>query len=273
MNIPEGNKCQQTMEALINNEVKQELQLHIGNCENCRQMAETVTALQKFGSAFDPTENLNLKKRVINRLLPVIKQPSARGEPRTQLFSWRYILAAAMAVVALFSISQFKQKDLPQTDNLSKLPIIAKGDPATFDISVNGKSPVKVSMDNPISLFSNETALVSLADGSSISVSGPARMTVQPRGFHLLSGKATATVIPGSGQFAATTIHGRIEVLGTVFTCETSPSRTVVSVQRGKVRVADNNGDTKILEAGDKTEIGQETSVNSTEVIPLISRE
>jgi len=274
MDNQDKNICQQAIEAIINSNVNEKLDLHIRGCSECRQMADTISALKKHDSAFGYQENLNLKKRVINRILPIIQATeNLKKGPAANEFSWKWLFAAALTAAFFFSINLLQQPQKQQTDNLQQLPIVARDNSATFDISVNGKAFVKASMDNPVSLFNNETAIINLGQDSTISISGPARLTVQPKGFHLLSGKATATVKPGSGNFTATTVHGRIEVLGTIFSCETSPSGTIVSVERGRVKVSDNSGKEKILSAGEKIQIGQNDNSSGKEGIPLISKE
>lgn len=266
--------CQQTLEAIIDGRIDDAGKSHLSTCENCRQMSADVSALTELSSVYDESEHLNLKKRVINRLGPLIQTGPVKAPATSSSSFYRWLISLSLAGSLAIMLIISNQPAPVKSDAVSSLPVVATAESQTFSISVNGKPATTVSMDSPVSLFNNEKALIKLADNSEIFVDGPSRLTIKPRGFHLLAGKATATVEPGKNTFVATTIHGKIEVLGTIFTCETNPGATTVSVLRGKVKVAANDGSEKILVAGESSQLASEADVGSkTEGIPKISQE
>lgn len=274
MQSTQKDKCQQTIEVIIDGQIDDACQSHLSACESCRQITANVSALTYLSSSYDDSEHLNLKKRVINRLAPLIKNGPATVPAKNSSSWYRWLISLSLAGSLAIMLMISNQPAPVEPGAANRPPIIAVAESQTFSMSINGKASATISMDSPVSLFNNENALIKLADDSEIMVEGPSRLTIKPRGFHLLAGKATATVEPGKTSFVATTIHGRVEVLGTIFTCETSPRTTIVSVKRGRVKVVANDGNEKILGAGESSHLTSENDVGSkTEGIPKISQE
>lgn len=275
MKTSQNEICQQTLEAFIDGRTDDGSRAHLATCANCRQMVASISALAERSSAYEENEHLNLKKQVLNRLKPLIQQvpvsaPTQASRP--SWLSWLVSLSLAGAVTVLLLISS--QPTATRPEAIVKPIIVSAVESSSFEISVNGKKPATISMDSLVSLFDKETAVIKLADKSEILVEGPARLTVQPRGFHLLAGKVTATVEPDSTPFIATTMHVKIQVLGTIFTCETTASTSNVTVKRGSVKLIANNGSEKILHAGETAQfISDLDPASKTEGIPLISKE
>lgn len=269
--------CQQTLEAFIDGKIDAGAKAHLAICDNCRQMVENISALAERSSVYEDSEHLNLKKRVLNRLNPLIQQASSSSQATTASSrpSWlAWVISASLAgafTILLFVSNQ--PVSIKQEAPVAPI-VISSAQSSTFEISVNGQKPAIISMDSLVSLFNNETAVIKLADKSEILVEGPARLTMQPRGFHLLAGKVTATVEPDSTPFIATTMHVKIQVLGTIFSCETTTSTTTVAVKRGAVKLTGNNGSEKILRAGETSLFVSDIDpASKTEGIPLISKE
>lgn len=266
--------CEKILEALIDGTIDDAGKAHLSNCKNCQQMNSTLAALATRQSVYDENDNLNLKKRVINRLSPIITTPAPPKTAHRSSSPSKWLIGISIgSAIALMML--LNQQPIPSKPNVTVAPPkFAAVDSHSFKISVNGKTTNTISMDSPVSLFNNENAVVTLDDHSQIEINGPARLTIKPRGFHLLAGKATATVEPSSTPFIATTVHGKIEVLGTIFTCETWPGATSVAVTKGKVKVTDNDGTEMVLVAGESTKLlADNDAASKTEDIPKISQE
>ncbi len=271
--------CHDFIEAIIDEKVDMNFSDHVADCETCQQAHNLIKEFSHLDSAFAKDDHINLQKIVINRLLPIIQAPqppqiNSEGS-KAAAGSWlSWLIGLSLAGAFLFALVSSSQPSTRPNQQAPRLPIVASADSQTFLIAVNNKESITVSMDNPVSLFNNETAVVKLADQSEIVLVGPSRMTVKPRGFHLLNGKATATVKPGEKPFIATTMHGSIEVIGTIFTCETSLASSKISVAQGKIKVVDNGGHETFLKAGESTTLSAENaSQKQTEGIPKISEE
>lgn len=279
MNSPEtSDKCQKYMDSLINGQGRQtadsELREHLAVCPACAQLCANLELLHKEESAFSNESHPELKLKIMRRLEPALaKRREVGGGISTLLPSWLWQMSFAMVVVLVAWYSLFNgQQTLvspPQIDQ-----IMTAAAPGSFIISVNGGAQTQSSMDNPVSLFVNETAAITAPDGSNLKVTGPARLNVMPRGFHLLQGRLEADVARGKGEFVGTTPHGQITVLGTVFICETDNRKTTVEVVSGKVLVKPDGQAVQFLSAGEKTEMYQSGSVSTeTETIPAIDSE
>jgi hypothetical protein len=270
--------CQQILEEIIDGKSDDITHAHLENCPDCRQVAASLAQLATLDSALDSSGNPGLKKRVLNRLSPIMTarqhrpQPQAHPAAKNSYLAWLLGLsfAGAMAVIMFFG-----NQPMPLPERLPVTPVkTAAVDSQTFTLSLNQQPPATVSMDSPVSLFNNETALIRLPDNSTIQLEGPARLTVKPRGFHLLSGKAqpalpqtTRPLLPPPSmdglRFSARFSHAL-------------PARLTptVAVERGKVRVIDNSGRETILIAGEKTRITtDDDAASKTEGIPRISEE
>jgi len=246
---------------------------HLESCEQCRQMIATIAAIKKDAAPANPAlEFPHLKAAVMKRLKPVLKSKFAEERSESFLHSWFFKLAlgaAAFVLLLSMTLPVLRQKAPDQTVVRNSLPIVLT---QNFKISVNGQAEKEVSLDNPVSLFAGEAAQITLPDASTLKVDGPARLSIAPRGFHLASGFLTASVCKGKGTFVATTPHGQIEVLGTVFSCDSTAQKTVVKVIEGKVKVKPDQGSEQVLSAGETAEMHNEVSTGS-ETIPSIDSE
>lgn len=272
MNIQELTKsCENAVEqALSGNPANQE---HVAGCEQCRQMIATISAIRNEAAPADlSAEFPQLKASVMKRLRPILKEKYGDERSESFLQSWFFkftLGAAALLLIFSMTIPIIGDKIPDKISGKNSLPIVLT---QNFSISVNRSEARSVSLDNPVSLFSGETAEITLPDSSILKVEGPARLTLAPRGFHLASGFLTATVSKGKGTFTGTTPHGQIEVLGTVFSCDSTAQKTVVKVIEGKVKVKPDKGSEKILTAGETAEMHNEASPDS-ETIPSIDSE
>jgi hypothetical protein len=212
-----------------------------------------------------------LKARVLKRLQPVLEQKYQKTAERSIFSSWFFRFALIGAAVILLVVIQFNAGTRVANKQKPALPIqLSQG----FRISVNKKPAQQVSMDNPVSLFKSEKAVITLPEGSRLKVQGPARLSISPRGFHLTRGALTAEVSKRPETFTGTTPHGKIEVLGTIFSCETTPNKTTVRVVQGKVKVIPDKGKHEILKAGDSTEMKNKKGISAaSETIPSIDSE
>ncbi len=244
-------------------------QTHLSACRQCRHTLATIQAISELPTA-TAIEYQTLKGQVMKRLIPILKEKYADEKPVSFFQSWFFRLAlGAAALILAFSVSfPMLNKDVPVKPRNS-LPIVLT---QNFKISVNGEAKKEVSLDNPVSLQPGEKATITIPDGSSLKVEGPARLTIAPRGFHLTSGFLTASVVKNPQTFTASTPHGQIFVLGTVFSCDSTTHKTVVKVIEGRVKVKPDQGSEKVLSAGDSVEM-QADAVNASETIPSIDSE
>ncbi|MEW6710587.1 MAG: FecR family protein [Candidatus Riflebacteria bacterium] len=262
-----SKECEDVLDQAING--KSLNQPHLSACQQCRHTLATIQAIREL-PAVSAAEYPALKSQVMKRLIPILKEKYADEKPVSFLQSWFFRLAlGAAALVMVFAVSfPMLNKDVP-VEPRNSLPIVLT---QNFKISVNGGAVKDVSLDNPVSLLPGEKATITIPDGSSLQVEGPARLTIAPRGFHLTSGFLTASVVKNPQTFAASTPHGQIFVLGTVFSCDSTTHKTVVKVIEGRVKVKPDQGSEKVLSAGESVEMQADT-VNASETIPSIDSE
>jgi uncharacterized cupin superfamily protein len=267
------NTCFQLIDQVIDGKkLNKELQQHAKKCPACGHTIETVKEISNNARAADySSEFPDLKARVLQRLQPIFKQKYQKTNENSLFSNWFFRFALIGAAVILLVVIQFKTGSEINSKQKRTLPIqLSQG----FRISVNNKPVQQVSMDNPVSLFESEKAVITLPEGSRLKVKGPARLSIAPRGFHLTKGTLTAEVSKSPQTFTGTTPHGKIEVLGTIFTCETSKEKTSVRVIQGKVKVIPDKGKTQILKAGDSTEMKSKKNATANKKdIPSIDSE
>ncbi len=273
--------CQKCREAISGSEADllrdPSLQQHLATCPECASMLNTIGHLRQQGSAFAGESYPELKIRIMQRLEPALQQRrNAAAEPARPTFvtgNWFLKLASVFCITVL-GIILIYQNFNPATPGPAAPPqAVISTAPTSFMIALNAGTPTQVSLDNPISLFKGDSAVINVPDGSTLHVTGPARLNVCPRGFHLLQGQIKAEVVAGKGEFVATTPHGQITVLGTVFTVTTDQRRTLVEVTSGRVRVSGDNHTETVLNAGEKTEMYQPGISSETEIIPAVDSE
>lgn len=273
--------CQKCREAISGSEADllrdPSLQQHLATCPECAHLLNTIGHLRQQGSAFAGESYSELKIRIMQRLEPALQQRrNTAAEPaRPPVVTGSWVLKlASLFCIAILGIVLIYQNPAPVEHGPASVqqPVISAA-PTSFMITLNSGTPTQVSLDNPVSLFNGDSAVINVPDGSTLHVTGPARLNVCPRGFHLLQGQLKAEVIAGKGEFIATTPHGQITVLGTVFTVVTDQRRTLVEVISGRVKVAGDNHTETILNAGEKTEMYQPGISSETETIPAVDSE
>ena len=279
--LQDNTLCQKCREAISGSEAEllrdPSLQQHLATCPECAQMLNTIGHLRQQGSAFAGESYPELKIRIMQRLEPALQQRrNTAAEPaRPPLASKNWFLKfASVFCIAVLGIVLIYQNHSP----VERVPVSTQqpaisATPTSFTIALNSGAPTQVSLDNPVSLFNGDSAVINVPDGSTLRVTGPARLNVCPRGFHLLQGQLKAEVVSGKGEFIATTPHGQITVLGTVFTVATDQRHTLVEVSSGRVRVSGDNHAETILNAGEKTEMYQPGISSETETIPAVDSE
>ncbi|MBU1108252.1 MAG: FecR family protein [Candidatus Riflebacteria bacterium] len=268
--------CQDCLESVLNRQSPDSRTLqHMQSCDGCRQTIATIELLKREDSAYGDESHPELKLKLIKKLAPIV---TARSEvPKASLatsFAWLWKLSIAVIVLVaawstLTTQSTTVIKPPAGTPQIASLP-----QQYTFTLSLNGGESQQVSMDNPVALFANDSGEITLPDRSRLLVKGPARLTLAPRGFHLLQGHVRAEVTRGMGEFVATTPHGIVTVLGTVFVCESYSRYTTVEVLSGKVRVSSDHAPATVLGPGEKSRMGQQKASSSeTETIPSLDSE
>lgn len=274
--------CQNCREAISGGEADllrdPALQQHLSACPECAHMLNTIGHLRQHGSAFAGESYPELKTRIMQRLEPALQQrrntaAAAEPAPTSGTANWFFKLASVLgiAVLGIFLIYQ-NNSPAGHPGTSIEQPIISAA-PTSFTIALNSGALTEVSLDNPVSLFNGDSAVINVPDGSVLHVTGPARLNVCPRGFHLLQGQLKAEVVPGKGEFIATTPHGQITVLGTVFMVAADQRRTLVEVISGRVKVSGDSQTEMILNAGEKTEMYQPGISSETETIPAVDSE
>lgn len=271
------NTCQTSIDQVMNeNSLNADMQAHVGSCEGCQTTIATLNAISENGAPADYScEFPGLKQRVLRAIKPIMKAQYAQESSGSPFSGWvfRLVFAGTALVLLLAAVSPIWQQS-PGKDSPKPNGAVQMTSAKSFKISVDGKPFTESSIDNPVSLFSGETASIKTPDGSLLKVKGPTRLNVTPRGFHLLSGSLVAEVVKDSTAFIGTTPHGQIEVLGTVFSCDSSAQKTIVKVFAGKVKVTPDCGLPVILKPGDFTEMTSNAAVSSgSETIPSIDSE
>lgn len=268
--------CQDLLESVVDRQSPDgRLLQHASNCPECQQSLTTLELLRQEGTAYGDESHPELKLKLIRKLAPIVTSRASEAKPSTVGILaplWKLALAFAVIIIALATMLHQPPSAVtppPVTPQMASLP-----QQHSFTISVNGGEIRLVSLDNPVALFGNDSGEITLPDQSRLLVQGPARLTLAPRGFHLLQGHVKAEVARGSEEFAATTPHGIITVLGTVFVCETHSRFTTVEVLSGKVRVSSDNAPEIILGPGEKSRMGLQTAGSTeTGTIPSLDRE
>ncbi len=276
----QNSMCQKCLEAITGPESQHldpEMLHHLETCSSCARQLKVFEQLQHEGSAFSGDSFPELKLNIMRRLEPALEQRrmARAAASSTADFSWLWkfvpVLTSVLIVAVLLLNSISPRGNTPALHGPAE---ISAPSGTGYRLALNNTAPVTVSLDNPVTLIENETAIVTGPDGSLLKVAGPARLNVMPRGFHLLNGHLQAEVVPGLGEFTGTTPHGQITVLGTVFTVDTDHRHTRVAVISGRVKVQADGKEAVLLAAGEKTEISQQTDVSTqTETIPALDKE
>lgn len=273
MTEQQDNKlCQDCLETIIDRlSPDSRTSRHLQTCSKCQQALTNLEHIRREKTALADESHTELKLKLLKKLTPIIARNKTIREPAFTSFSWLWKFVSAFAVILIgMALLLLKPGNAPQSTP-GNTPLTSQ---QFCTISVNGGEKRQVSLDNPIALFANESGEVTLPDHSRLLLTGPVRLTVASRGFHLVHGYVKAEVARGSEEFSATTPHGIITVLGTVFVCDTNSRFTTVEVLSGKVRVSSDDAPAVVLGPGDKTRMGHQT-VGSPETgtIPSLDSE
>jgi hypothetical protein len=123
-----------------------------------------------------------------------------------------------------------------------------------------------------------ERLLVRIDDRHEVTVESGTRLTLNrtpDAGFaiSLSAGKITASVnrSDGEGAFLVRTPQSVVTVMGTVFTVESDPKRTVLNVSEGVVEFASRQGETRMVSAGETfvTDGGRLARSGSNDTLPI----
>ncbi|MDD3000946.1 MAG: FecR family protein [Candidatus Riflebacteria bacterium] len=283
------DKCKEAIDALLNesgvNDTSTELLEHAAQCPACQNALNVVGQMRAYESAFKKEPNSELKQKIMKKLESDLLENPAKTSKAIQdsakpgKFSlarlWQaFALVAAVAAIVLYAmsagVSYAPARDSAPVPGSSDFYIASNN---TYKISVNESPEQEISVDNPVSLLDNEIASIVFPDGSMGQLSGPARITVLNRGFHLIKGDLFIKVKKMPLEFRGSTPHADITVLGTSFRCVTDQQKTVVSVETGKVRVTSSNGTEKILCAGESTEALKDKTESQTDSVSPIDAE
>jgi hypothetical protein len=258
---------------------------HLQSCELCQETLESINQLRVAGSPFKkeyyPLQKEELKNRILIQATPILNS-LAKANKTTSSESWSLItlgfkkpllaFASFFAVVALvvyvMGVHTNPQRDIMGHKGYEsiKLASIPTSDSSVYKI-IEKENIKLIPLDNPISLFNNEKVDIELPDGSTATLTGPARMTICQRGFHLIQGDLFIEVKKDQKTFLGTTPHCEIAVLGTSFNCKVNSKATEVEVKTGKVAVTSNEQLTKTLEAGESTMVKETNSFTHSDSI------
>ena len=205
---------------------------HLAQCPGCQGIAADAGKLRSQASAFPDAAPPALRQKVLTRLAP----PPAPAPFWQAWFQPLFVTAAAL--VLLFVV--FTQPGSPP----------AAGPGGAWEVSIDGRPRQAFLPDRPFQVASGSEALIAMPDGSELLARGPAALHARNRSFHLSVGIVQARVKPGNESFIATTPHGSVEVVGTVFTLKTASEGTSVEVTEGKVLVRFHGTPPSLLTAG-----------------------
>lgn len=277
MTNKEHNKiCQDCLKAAIDRSSPDNPSLqHLQTCAQCRQTANMLELIRLEGSAFGDESHPELKLKLIKKLVPLVKNHyTATKTSLFARFAWLWQLSLAFIIIIAIATAFAPSPTSTGRVSGSDVQIATLPSQNSFSLKLNGGEAREVSIDNPVALFASDSGEIILPDKSRLMVTGPARLTIAPRGFHLLQGYVRAEVVQGKDEFVATTPHGVVTVLGTVFVCESHSRFTTIEVLKGKVRVSSDNAPAVILGAGEKSRMGQQTAGSlETGTIPSLDSE
>lgn len=251
-------------------------------CPECTEIIQVISSMQKLDSAYSTEKYPQLKQKILKKVAPLITKPAkpSIAEQLSRLFqNWAFNISLGTALAGLLLFALFVQQPAPNQPQLepSYVELPSSGSHINdhhFLISMNGEAATSVSIDNPISLFAGQECIITAPDGSTLEARGPARLSVNPRGFHLFSGYIKADVVKDETRFVATTPHLQLQVLGTVFSLQSDSKSTLVEVSSGQVFVTPEAGESKKLSAGDSAHFSpDQIGIKTTETIPSLDSE
>lgn len=272
--------CDEILDSILTEEGKNlssEHMKHLENCEQCQEALESIGMLQVAGSPFKSKyykiEKQELKNKILTQTAPILNSLAKANKtsyPHNKRSFSFFKTLLAFAVLSCLIIYVIKTQPSPTNNQLIKPQEFAtiennhSIDSNEYRVTENGTTK-SISIDNPISLFAKEQVKIELPDGSKGQLTGPARMSIQPRGFHLIQGDLFIEVAKNETKpFIGTTPHCEIKVLGTAFNCATTNKGTKVAVKSGKVAVTQNDGTKNILNPGDSAQINKPKTLSDS---------
>ena len=274
-NLKNKKICEQCVDAIIERQpLSDTCRQHIVSCDSCKTVINTLGAIALQGSAYN--EDLTaLKLKVFKHLIPIMEATKVKIAPEqsiiSKFFPWFMSFALAGLMLVMFVIVHPRQiQNITNNNNNKILGILTS--PDTFKMALNNTAVKNVSLDEPVILSPKDKAVIIIPDGSELDVKGPARLNINPRGFHLITGFLTAKVKKGKIPFISTTPQGQIQVMGTIYNCKVAKGKTTVSLKRGLVKVIPDNGKPILLKPGESTTICSLPCFHS-ESIPPINKE
>lgn len=266
--------CNTCIESLIDRKrLSSEGEHHVLTCKGCKAVINTMGAIALQGSAY--SEDLTgIKFRLMQKLVPMLPSKESISRKETslpnRLIPWLLSFSVAGAFLIMFAI--FQHTPTPKMNN--RVVVGQCLSAKTFRISMNCGEMKIISLDDPVTLTKTDTATIHIPDGSRLKVRGPARLNINPRGFHLVEGYVLAKVKKGKVPFISTTPQGQIRVLGTIYTCETTRDKTLVTLIKGSVKVIPDYGSPTILKPRDTAILKLKSDISVVrDNIPPINRE
>lgn len=269
------NTCDRCIEYLIDRQpLSKEEQQHVVSCKDCKSVINTMGAIALQGSVYDEDFS-GLKLRLMKKLVPQMAKCANSVATNSSMFSqilpWLLSFTVVGAMLVMFGI--FSPGASVNNHNGEKASVRVAS-VSTFKIAINGETPRTISLDEPVAISDKQKALITIPDGSKLEVKGPARLNINPRGFHLVSGFLTAKVKKGKTPFISTTPQGQIRVLGTIYDCNVEKEKTTVRLKRGSVKIIPDYGSPVILKPGESSTMSLSPKEKpETERIPPIDSE
>ena len=182
------------------------------------------------------------------RFVHGVMQHIPQGTPRKGttarrlLTKWPFAVAAAAVVVSIASVGFWRPKAEPEIVRITELNGAVQwtggGGQVVADLHVGSSLPG----GTVESLSADSWTDLKFRDGSTVTVSGQSVLTIserQQKELHLRTGNLSANIVPqpDGKPLLIHTPTARLEVLGTQLNVEAEPASTMLSVNRGRVRV------------------------------------
>jgi ferric-dicitrate binding protein FerR (iron transport regulator) len=235
---------------------------HLESCAECRRRAELWGQLAPIMRRLAPAPPSPLRARrmevEIERLLA--QRPAPRRAPATRVVGWGALAVAAAAAVVL--VARFRAGEGRPHDagvRISARVTSVVGAARAGGAELRAGSTVAVGA--PIDVDAAGAATLELA-GASVTIDGPAQLTVTGEIAHVVLGLDRGTLTASvshraaDATFAVMTGEGRVEVRGTRFSVQAEPRRSTVAVQEGRVAVFARDGSERAVAAGERVALG-----------------
>ena len=167
---------------------------------------------------------------------------SRMGEPRTRFARWPWAVATAACVALIASVVLLRPKAELEIVRITELNGAVRwtgsGGQVVPDLYVGSSLP-----GGTLESLSAESWIgLEFRDGSTVTASGQSVLTIseyRQKELHLHVGSLSASIMPQSNgkPMLIYTPTARLEVLGTQLNVEAGPSSTMLSVNKGRVRV------------------------------------